>query len=266
MLSNRLVRSAVLCAALAVGATACGSKGATNSAAPAPASASAAASPSGPDLSTMSADQISDQAKTAMVSLTSARMAGTTNSDGQKISFKLQMDKQQNCTGTMGIGSSGNVELIHNSTNTWIKPDAAFWQAMAAQEGHAQQGPAIAKLLNGRWVTAPPGDQKMQQIAAMCGLLPHFADDTSKSTGATKGAPTTVNGTPALPINATDDSGPSTIYVATQGQPYALRIEDKSADGGTMDFSDFNKPFTVEAPPADQTIDYTVFQKKLTSV
>jgi hypothetical protein len=193
-------------------------------------------------------------------------MAGTMTTNGQKISFNLQMDKQQNCAGTVGIGATGTMKLLHNSTNTWIQPDAAFWQTMATQQGHAQQGPAIAAALKGRWLSAPPGDQNMQQIAAMCGLLAHFGDDTSKDSGDTKGTPTTINGTAVLPINTTGDSGPSTVYVATQGQPYALRIVSKGSDASTMDFSEFNAPFTVQAPPADEVLDYTMFQKKLTSV
>ncbi|WP_329584983.1 hypothetical protein OG500_31640 [Kitasatospora sp. NBC_01250] len=35
---------------------------------------------------------------------------------------------------------------------------------------------------------------------------------------------------------------------------------------GTVDFSDYDKPLTVQAPPADQVIDVSQFQQELQSV
>ncbi|MBX6769375.1 MAG: hypothetical protein IRY90_19855, partial [Actinomadura rubrobrunea] len=43
------------------------------------------------------------------------------------------------------------------------------------------------------------------------------------------------------------------IYVATEGEPYLLRM-DSGADA-RVDLSGFDEPVTVKAPPKDQVVD-----------
>ena len=45
-----------------------------------------------------------------------------------------------------------------------------------------------------------------------------------------------------------------TLYVATTGEPYPLRLEPADGSGG-VDFSNFGSAPKVEAPPADQILD-----------
>ncbi|MEE4425574.1 hypothetical protein V2J85_40650, partial [Streptomyces sp. DSM 41528] len=49
-----------------------------------------------------------------------------------------------------------------------------------------------------------------------------------------------------------------TVYVATEGEPYPVRI---TADGpdekGTVDFSGFDRPVPDATPSADETVDVT---------
>lgn len=39
-----------------------------------------------------------------------------------------------------------------------------------------------------------------------------------------------------------------------------------SASPGQLDFGDFDKPLDIQAPPADQVIDLSLFQQKVKSV
>ncbi|MCC9306978.1 hypothetical protein LN042_07630 [Kitasatospora sp. RB6PN24] len=258
MYSSRLVHSAVLCVVLAGAVTACGSSKGTSSQAAAPGSASQ----SGSNLSALSASQVLDQAKAAMGSLSSMHAKGYVTTDSDKITLDLSAGKNKDCTGTVSSASDGSMQIIHTSAGTWMKPDATFLQNIASHE-NSKAGAAAVQLFQGRWLTGGQDDPDLQSMAAMCDLMANMADDDSKQTGATKGSATTVNGTPALTVQVSDDSGPSTVYVATQGQPYLLRMENKGSDGGSVDFSDFNKPLNIQAPPADQVIDFSVFQQKV---
>ncbi|MDH6115626.1 hypothetical protein P3T36_007243 [Kitasatospora sp. MAP12-15] len=272
MLPNRRVHTAVLCLLLAGGAAACGtSKGSLDKAAApasslptstAPASASASASPT-VDINTLTPTQIEQQSQSAMASLGSVRMAGDITSGGQKITLDLTVDKAQDCSGTFTIGGFGSVKLLHNSAGTWMQPDAAFWQNSAAQQGNAKAGPAIAELLKGRYLTGSQDDPNLKQMTAMCNLIQSIADDGSTDdTAPTKVGPTTINGVATQGFKASD----TTVYVAAQGPLYVIRMETTGDDAGQIDFSDFNTPLVVQAPPADQVIDYSVFQQKVKSV
>ncbi|MFE0463251.1 hypothetical protein ACFW1A_28765 [Kitasatospora sp. NPDC058965] len=278
MSPHRIVTSAVLCALLATGATACGSSTSTTAKAapsgsaaavsPTAASPSASASASGTvDLDSLTAAQVEDAAHAAMASLTSMRVAGSTTSDGQKITFDLTADKAKDCQGTVTIGSMGSIEILHNSTGSWVKPDQAFWKSAAAQQGKPGAGAMAAELFKGRYLTGGQDDPDMKQMTSMCDVVEGIANDTSKATNATKVGPATVNGQKTLGIKDTDDDGTvSTGYVATEGKPYLLRLVSEGSDGGQLDFTDFDKPLTVQAPPADQVVDFSLFKQKLNSV
>ncbi|MFE9422741.1 hypothetical protein ACFYNO_07250 [Kitasatospora sp. NPDC006697] len=286
MLSNRLLTSAVLCAALAVGATACGSKGSSSSSsagsskaatAPSSAPASASAAASAPasasasaadaDISGLTGEQILAKAHAAMASLTSMRVAGNVTTGGQKIVLDLVGDKDKNCTGTVTVGATGTVQVIHNAQGTWMKPDTAFWENISAEKGKASAGPAIAQFFKDKYLTGGQDDASMQEVAGMCDIVSGIADDQSKETDVVKGATSTVDGQSVIGISAKDDSGePTQLSIATKGQPYLIRMSSTGSEPGQMDFSEFNKPVTVQAPPADQVVDYTQFEKKVQSV
>jgi hypothetical protein len=266
---NRLVPSAVLCVVLAVGATGCegsgGSSGKAAALASTSAAASASASPSGPDFTTMSAAQVVDRSRAAMASVGSMHVTGTMISAGDKLTIDLSADKDKNCTGTVSSSAVGSMQLIHTGASTWMKPDAAFLQHIAAQQGGGSADAAVLQLFQGRWLTGGQDDPDLQSMAGMCDLMSNIPGGDSKLTSATKGNATNLNGAPVLTVLVSDDSGPSTLYVSAEGQPYLLRVDDDAPGGGTVNFGDFNKPLTVQAPPADQVVDFSVFQQKLRS-
>ncbi|MGK4583534.1 hypothetical protein [Kitasatospora sp. HPMI-4] len=273
MLSKRLVHSAVVCAVLAVGATACGGskdKSATP-ATPASAPASAASSAgavSGLAVDTLSGEQIMDKVKAAMSGLAAVKIDGTVVTDDGEMTVHLALDKKKNCAGSVANGGVGKVEILHNEAGTWIKPDDAYWKNIAVKEGSPQAGPMLAELFKGRYLTGAQNDENLKGMSdQICGMLEGLAQDDGIPSKATKGAAGTTNGIKTFSLTVVDDqSGASTLHIATEGQPYIVRMESASAsEPGHLDFSDFNKPITVTAPPAENVIDYSVFQQKLKS-
>jgi hypothetical protein len=67
--------------------------------------------------------------------------------------------------------------------------------------------------------------------------------DTSNSLE--KGDETTVNGTSAIAL--TDPSKDGTLYVATEGEPFPLKVEGEG-DAGAINFTDWNDAFDIETP------------------
>ncbi|WP_431676903.1 hypothetical protein [Kitasatospora sp. KL5] len=266
MFSTRLVRTAAVCVVLAAGATACASDGKPAAKAPA-APASPSASPVQTlDTEKLSGDEIMKQAHTAMSALTALKLDGTITTDGQKITMHLAADKAGNCKGTVAVGGEGQVEILHNGTGTWIKPDAAFWKKIGSEKANPKAGAAAAELFKGRYLTGGQDDTEIKEIASMCDLIKGITQGgDDPDTKVTKGSAGTTNGVKTFSLVGTDPDGArTTAYIATEGKPYLVRMEQTTgSEPGQMDFSEFDKPITVQAPPADEVIDFTLFKEKL---
>ncbi|GAA1975365.1 hypothetical protein [Kitasatospora viridis] len=278
MPANRLLPAALLCAALAVGATGCGDPKDTSNdgKAKAPASPSASASPSdgsasaspsgGSAFDGMTADQIEQAAKKALASATTVKVGGSIGAKGGPVTVDLSFDNQQHCQGTISSEQFGTLEIIHNADGTWMKPDATFWQYAATKAGKPGAGPQAAELFKGRYLTGAQDDPALAPMAQLCSLVAKETSDEPAGAAYTKGAESGANGVPALKIYGKDDQGQDTIlYVASQGTPYLLKVDD-GGGAAVIDFSDFNQPVSIQAPPADQVVDYDAFEKQLQSV
>jgi hypothetical protein len=255
------------CAALALTATACGGSskhaaagaGAQGSAGPvthsssaapsaAPSTPAAAPSPTGPDLSSMSGNQIDKAAADALAAVTSVKIDMTGTDDSDSIEAHLSLDNAGDCTGSMAMGAKGSFQILTTPQQTWIQPDTTFWTTMGGAHG-AQ----AAELFKGRWLTGSKDDPDLKDLADTCDLKQLTSQVNQDGDQATKTGTDTVNGQPAVTLHIKSSDGTSgDLWVAAQGTPYPL----KGTNGGDkVAFSEFNQPVTVQAPPADQVID-----------
>ncbi|MEV0253498.1 hypothetical protein AB0H82_04380 [Streptomyces sp. NPDC050732] len=62
-----------------------------------------------------------------------------------------------------------------------------------------------------------------------------------------------VDGTPALKLSGVDGKDEYTLYVATEGKPYLLKVVQKSGGGKpeALTLSDFDKPVKAGPPTGD---------------
>ncbi|WP_327679665.1 hypothetical protein [Kitasatospora sp. NBC_00458] len=252
MLSKRLAGTAAVCLLLAGGATACGDTvdkaGAT------------------PKLDTekLSAQEIEKAAKDALASATSVKITGDIAMDEGKMTIDLALDTKSQCTGSMSMPGMGKFEIISDGKQSYIKPDKQFWTAIGGKEGEK-----AAELFKGRYLSGLQ-DSDMKDLTEVCNLKEFsskiVADDSGKS-DVTKGEAATINGQKAFSLKVKDRKGEeSTIHVATTGKSYPLRVEKKSGtEGGQVDFTDYDKPLTIQAPPADNVIDFAKLQDQLKS-
>lgn len=221
----------------------------TTTAAPA-ATTSAPVAPPAAVFDGLTAQQISDKATTAMKGLTSVIVDFDGSDGGQKIRMKAAMTNARKCVSHIVL-AGGNLELIGVAKDTYAKGDKAFWNAQAGSSG-----PAVDALLKGRWLKMPAGSSQDEDFKSFCDLDTFMDGFTSSSSGTlTKGAPTVVDGQQTVPISGPDDGGTTTVFVATQGEPYVLKALHTGKDAGSATFSDFNEPVNAVAPPAGQTVD-----------
>ncbi|MER6304087.1 hypothetical protein ABT247_31690 [Kitasatospora sp. NPDC001539] len=275
MPSKRLVSTAVICLLLGAGTAACGdNKDSDKAAAPATTAAAAATPTATPtptptvaklDTDKLSAQEIKKQAKDALTGASAVKLAGTMVDQDGTMEINLAMDSKGRCTGSMSVPGMGKVEVLRDGTASYMKPDAAFWTAIGGQNGAK-----AAELFKGRYLTGFDNDPEMKPFTSLCDLSEFSKQiveggDTA-ATSVEKGSAGTTNGVKTFSLKVTNAQGEhGTIDVATEGKPYPLHIETAPGkDGQTkIDLSDFDKPLTVQAPPADNTIDFSKFKDQV---
>ncbi|CAM5539410.1 hypothetical protein SMICM304S_08258 [Streptomyces microflavus] len=94
---------------------------------------------------------------------------------------------------------------------------------------------------------AKADDPRLLTVTQVCDLdtfrelITDNADAADR--GTTKGRETEVNGEPVIPVTRAQGDERLTVYVATEGEPYPVRIAVRgSGEEGTVDFSGFDRP------------------------
>ncbi|MGW2373508.1 MULTISPECIES: hypothetical protein [Kitasatospora] len=274
MLSKRLVSTAAICLLLGAGTAACGdNKDSDKAAAPATTAAAAATPTATPtptvaklDTDKLSAQELEQKAKDALAGATALRISGTMADADGKMEMDLSMDKKGQCLGTVTLPGMGKIDIIGDGKASYLKGDPTFLAAMAGQTGD-KNGAQVAELLKGRYLTGFDSDPQMKMMTSFCSLSDFSKQIVDgKTDKAEKGVAGNVNGVKTFSLKVTDSSGEqSTLQIATEGKPYLVQVETVSAKDGntTINFSDFDKPLTVQAPPADNVIDFSKFKAQV---
>ncbi|MFJ5926699.1 hypothetical protein ACIQF6_29255 [Kitasatospora sp. NPDC092948] len=196
------------------------------------------------------AAQILQRSAQALRDARSARAVGTIAGGGQPITMDLRLDTAGNCTGTLSQSGVGGFQVVKAGQQLWVKPDQAFWQ---------NQGGSAPAQLGDRYLKTTADDPDFGEIGSLCDLGA-LADQLGSATDdLTKGATTTIQGRPAVPLSRSTDTGTATLYVAADGQPVPLRLEQ---DVGAVDFSDFGTPVPSATPGPDQSLDIDQLQQQ----
>jgi hypothetical protein len=107
----------------------------------------------------------------------------------------------------------------------------------------------VVELLADKWTKMSATGSDAKDLASFCDLDTVLSGAEDVNSDATRGKTTTVEGTPAIVLNEKDGKDRYTLYVATEGKPYLVKVISKSAkDPGTLTFTDYNKPVPAKAP------------------
>ena len=211
--------------------------------------------PKGP-FAGLSGGEIADRAMKATTGASSLRMKGDVADDESKGTIRIDMalNRKGECAGTLGMGGQGKADLVKSGDTLYMKYDEAFLRAQSKGESKADTDAAVA-MLAGKWTKMSAKGKDAKDIAGFCDLDTVLADTQDADSDATRGKTTTVDGTPAVVLHEKDGKDRYTLYVATQGKPYLLRLDSLSAkDPGSITFTDYNQPVPAKKP-AGKVID-----------
>ncbi|WP_406493452.1 hypothetical protein OHB06_21970 [Streptomyces sp. NBC_01604] len=200
-----------------------------------------------------SGGEIAERAIKATTGASSLRMKGgiPDEESGGVIRIDMALNKKGECAGTMSVGGQGEAELIKTGDTVYMKYDEAFLRAQSEGESKADTDAAVA-MLAGKWTKMSAKGQDAQDIASFCDLNTVLGDAEDGHSDATRGKTTTVDGTPATVLHEKDGKDSYTLYVATEGEPYVLRVDSTSAeDPGTLTFGDYDEPVPAQRPAGE---------------
>ncbi|MEV8434727.1 hypothetical protein [Streptomyces chartreusis] len=195
----------------------------------------------------LSAQQIFDKALAATAATPTLRVVVPGAVD-------LTMDQQGNCAGTVAITPGAPFEVLRKKDQVWAKPkdEAAYYAS--------EEGKSFLKAVpdaKGKYMYGSKDKSFTLGILSLyCGLDDMGVNPkTVKPT--TKAGRATVTGQNAVVLKATSDKAAMTMYVATEEEPYILKVlEVKAGKKQEVLLSDFGKPFSPPAaPPPGQTYD-----------
>jgi hypothetical protein len=227
-LGRRLLAAAIMCATLGAGLAGYGTASAATSSSP---------------LSGLSADQIATKAVADLKAASTVHVTGDVSSSGQTYDLDLTLVRAQGCTGTMAVAGTGSFKLIAIGNQVWIKPDQQFWQKEGATA-------AVLNVVSGKYLKVKATSQ-LGSLSGFCQPSQLAGSFGRPAAGLVKGTTTTISGQQALQIKDTGDS--ASILVSDTAKPQILRLSGGSQ--GTIDFSSYNSPVTLTAPPAADTLD-----------
>ncbi len=196
-------------------------------------------------LASKSAEEIQDETVAAMRSAKSMTMefeqTGT-----QRITANMALTKSGECTGTIGMDDA-TAEVLRVDGTTYMKPDAKFWEQNA---GSPEQAQLVEATVGDRWVEAGSGQDEFATFCDLDTLLKGIDEDKGdKKDNTEKGDEGEVRGTPTITLVSKEDGETTTVHIATEGEPYILRMENEGGDEpGSAEFSKFDEKVDVEAP------------------
>ncbi|MER7949019.1 hypothetical protein ABTY59_16685 [Streptomyces sp. NPDC096079] len=240
---RRTALAAALSAAFALAATACGPS-------------TDAAKPAGP-FGDLTGSQIVDKAFAATRDAKSLTVDVDLRSPGEPTKGYLSLDARGRCAGTLTVETTHTAELVKpDDKNVYLRFDEAFLRKQVEDESPEVQE-ATLKELNGRWMKSSVSDPDAKDMLALCDLKTLLGGFEPGASGIVKGAETTVDGRGALALSEPGDGGESsTVYVATEGTPYVLRIVTKGGEEpGTITFSKYGLPVAAKAPAAKDVVE-----------
>ncbi|MFF4602002.1 hypothetical protein ACFY12_04475 [Streptomyces sp. NPDC001339] len=235
---------------------------------------SAAGDPDGEgDLAGKSAQQISDDALGELVAAKSLRLRTETTANPTKLD--LTLDQAGNCAGAISKGPFGRVQIIKRGNKVWLKPDAAFWKSQLP----GREGTDAAEKYKNKYLHGTTRDDFLQSLSVACDLTafqesavgpnrpptgtppPSHPLSPTPTPTLSKGKPTVHEGRPVLPVTKKFDGIVQTLYVATKGRPYPLKLTAEADHQiGTILLSNYGTPVPAKTPAPRDTVDIAVYE------
>ncbi|WP_200263163.1 hypothetical protein [Streptomyces sp. HSG2] len=189
------------------------------------------------------------RALAATSALESVHASGATEltKSGAPLEVDIAMDRKGRCAGSLSVAGEGRAELVNTGDALYTRFDETFIREM--DDAPDEDLESAVALLADRWLTGAFLDGMEDAMKEMCDLDGLVPEEVDERVAATRAGTATLAGQPAIRVDLSDDGAERRLYVATDGEPWLLRVEDRSeAEPTKIDFTDHNAPVSAEKP------------------
>ncbi len=185
------------------------------------------------------------RATQAIDAVHSVRVSGVISDGSAKhpIRLDLQLVNGRGATGSLSENGA-SFRLITVGGESYVNGSPAFWRQFG--------GSGVATQLQGKWLRASASTGDFASLASLTQVHKLLAALLTGHGALVRGGTSTLAGHRVIALH--DTSAHGTLYVATTGAPYPIRIQDSGSHGGELDFSDFNAPVALAAPKSSVDI------------
>jgi hypothetical protein len=173
---------------------------------------------------------------------------GSVTGSGGKVSMDLQLNKDGDASGLLNE-QGRDMDIISTKGVVYVKLTAGVMQASGIDPSSVE-----GQLLLNKWVASTsdvmPGGGLVSGAKSLLDYNTFFQGMTQQipADAAKAGRTDIVNGTPVQRYTFSDGS---TFDIATSSPHYLMRLITVAKDGaGQVDFTGWNQPVAVSAPPA----------------
>jgi hypothetical protein len=189
------------------------------------------------EVSSKSAPEILAASRSAAQRASSVHvLASTKITHGGSLSLDASLSKDQARAHISFLGLS--FEVIRKGDTLYLKGNPLFNARLEAT--------MKVKVPSKVWLKG--STNSLAQIGSFTDIGKELPLILSGSGAVMKGQRTKINGQPAITLKETRKLYTGTLYVASTGEPYPLKLRKSGRETGQSTFSDWNAPVSVSAP------------------
>jgi hypothetical protein len=190
----------------------------------------------------LSASEILDRAGKATTSARSVRIRGKLREGGDVLGLDVRIAGRSTAAGSITMQGE-RIRLVRVGSAAYIKGDAKFWKSIGGQDA--------ASIFVGKYLKTTADNKDFKDLMSLTALSEIVSEIVKPEGELTKGARAQVNGVAAITLL---DGAGGKLYVATEGQPYVLRLSPDAGDE-RLDFLAYNQTMKIQRPPGRLVID-----------
>ncbi|WP_329623042.1 hypothetical protein OG357_23600 [Streptomyces sp. NBC_01255] len=192
------------------------------------------------------------------IEATESAESASTHSAGFSLAVPMKSrtsrDSRGNCTATLTYGTSDTVDVIKVDKDVYVRRSETHLRG-EERDRTPEDLDALIDKLRGRWTKSPAEGPDAPDELTLCGPVRfHSTLEQGWDDDPAKGEPTTVDGRKALKLVRPGNESETTVYVATEGPPYILKIVTKGGDVPGTTTYDYDRPVEAKAPPAEDVV------------
>ena len=243
----RILPAGILTAAIILSTAACSSAGSFRSVDSSPSGESGTSAAPAP-LAGLTAGQIVQKALKDLAAASSVRITGQLPSQEGNVAIDITDVAPASCQGTIALASTG---ASGSATAAITKVDGTAYVKLNQSYLENLHVPAWESAeLNGKYIksTSSSAIADLSHLCVLSTLVNAFTQ--GGDTGFAKAGTVTVEGQPALALTQPNATDGATVYVSDAAIPVILSLQETGGQLAFLDFTNFNAPVTITAPPA----------------